>query len=111
MQLAGAVSSFPLPYSGSHLKVSQPRFSMVFICTKWSNTCWSAAECWESTLGLAFDVVSDYMLISLLSLSVEPLEMCADALVALALLGGDLKPKDLPSPFLLMCVCNKLNLP
>ena len=68
---------------------------MVFICSNWSTTCWSTVECWETTLGLAIDgcsVMSDRMLISILSLSVEPLEMlCAEAAAALAPQAGDLK--------------------
>ena len=44
-------------------------------------------------------------------MSVEPLEMlCAEAAVALAPRARDLKPEDLLSPFLLMCVFKKLNL-
>ena len=50
-------------------------------------TCLSTVERWETTLGLAFDgcyVVSEGMLISFLSLSVEHLEMlCLEAVVAL----------------------------
>ena len=56
-------------------------------------------------------VVSEPMLILMLSLSVEPLEMlCAEAAVALAPLAGNLKPGDLLSPLHLMCVFKKLNL-
>ena len=48
-------------------------------------------------------MVSDHMLISILSVSVEPLEMlCAEAVDALA--PQDLKPKDFLSPLRLMCV-------
>ena len=56
--------------------------SMVFICANWSMTCWSTVERWEITLGLVTEssiVVSDHMLISILSMSVEPLKMlCAE---------------------------------
>ena len=56
--------------------------SMVFICTNWSMNCWSAVEHWKSTLGLVTEsciVVSDHMLISILSMSVEPLKiLCAE---------------------------------
>ena len=46
-------------------------------------TCWSAVEHWETALWLETEgciVVSDHMWISILSVSVEPLEMlCAEA--------------------------------
>ena len=75
-------------------------------------TCWSTVEHWETTLGLAIDgccVVSDSMLISILSMSVAPLKMsCAEAGVGLAPQAGDLKAEDLLSPSLLMCVFKKL---
>ena len=45
----------------------------------------------------------DHMLISILSMSVEALEMCAEAAAALALRAWDLKPEDLLSPLHLMC--------
>ena len=49
-------------------------------------------------------MVSDYMLISILSVSVEPLEMsCAEAADTLAPCAGDLKPDNLLSPLCLMC--------
>ena len=51
-------------------------------------------------------MVSDHMLISILSVSVQPLVMCAEAVVALAPWARDLKPEDLLSPFLLVCVFN-----
>ena len=45
--------------------------------------------------------MSDHKLISILSASVEALEMsCAEAIVALAPWAGDLKDEDLLSPFL-----------
>ena len=44
-------------------------------------------------------VVSDHMLISTLSVSVEPMDMsCAEAVDALAPQAGDLKPEDLLGP-------------
>ena len=50
-------------------------------------------------------VVSDCMLISILSLLVEPLEMlCAEAADALAPRAGDFKGEDLLSLWSLMCV-------
>ena len=71
-------------------------------------TCRSTVECWETTLGIAIDgccVVSDHMLIPLLSMSVEPLQkLCAEAMVRLAPQAGDWKP------FLLLSVFKKLNL-
>ena len=77
-------------------------------------TCWSTFERWETTLELETDgciVVSDGMLISIQSASVEPLEMlCAEAIDALAHCTRDLKPEDLLSPLHLMCVFKKLNL-
>ena len=48
-------------------------------------------------------VVSDRTLISILSVSVEALEMCAEAVEALAPWARDLKPDDLLSPLCLMC--------
>ena len=54
-------------------------------------------------------VVSDHMLISIPSVSVEPLEMsCAEAAFALVPRARDLKPEDLLSPFLLIYVLKKL---
>ena len=57
-------------------------------CENWSMTCWSSVECWETTLELATEgcsVVSHRILISILYMSVEPLEMsCAEAMHALA---------------------------
>ena len=59
-------------------------------------TCLSTVEYWETTLRLPINdccLVSDLMLISILSMSVEHLEMsCTEAAVALALLA-----KSLPS--------------
>ena len=56
-------------------------------------------------------LLSDCMLISILSVSVEPLEMlCIETVVALAPQAGALKPENLLSPFLLMCVLKKLSL-
>ena len=72
--------------------------SMVFICANWCMTCWSI-ERWETTLGLAIEgcsVVSDCMLIFILSVLVEPLEMlCVEAADALVPWAGDLKAEDL----------------
>ena len=83
---------------------------MVFICANWSMTCWSTDERWETALGLVAKnciVVSNRMLISILSMSVEPLEMlCAEAADALAPWAGYLNPEDLH----LICVFKKLNL-
>ena len=62
--------------------------NMVFICANWSMTCWLTVEHRETALGLVIEVcivVSDHMLISILSVLVEPLEMlCAEATNALA---------------------------
>ena len=55
-------------------------------------------------------MVSDCLLISVLSMLVEPLELCAEAADALAPGARDLKPKDLPSPLHLMCIFKQLNL-
>ena len=77
-------------------------------------TCWSTKEHLETALGLVIEgriMLSDHRLISILSLSVEALEMlCAAAVDALAPWADDLKPKDLLSPLHLMCVFKKLNL-
>ena len=58
----------------------------------------------QTALGLVTEgciVVSDCMLISILSILVEPLEMlCAEAAHALAPHAGDLKPEDLLNPLL-----------
>ena len=78
---------------------------MVLICVNWSMTCWSTEECPEAMVGLvtcgACIVVSvDHMLISILFMSVEPLEMlCAEALPPRA---WDLKPNNLLSHLRLM---------
>ena len=57
-------------------------------------------------------MVSVCMLISILSISVESLEMlCAEAADAMALQAGDLKPEDLLSPLHLRFIFKKLNLP
>ena len=61
---------------------------MVLICVNWSMTCWSTEECAEGALGLVTEscimVSVDCMLISILSVSVEAVEMSyaetADAL-------------------------------
>ena len=56
-------------------------------------------------------MVSDCMLISILSVLVKPLEMlCAEAADPMALLAGDFKAEDLLSSFCLMCVFKSLNL-
>ena len=52
--------------------------SMVFICVNWYMTCWLTEECWKTALRLVTEgciVVSDLNLISILFVSVEPLEM------------------------------------
>ena len=58
-------------------------------------TCWLTEECTETALGLVTDhciVVSDHMLISILSMLVEALEiLCAEAAEALAPWAWDLK--------------------
>ena len=88
--------------------------SMVFIWANWSMTCWSTEECPETVLGLVTEgciVVSDCMLISILSVSVEPLEMlCAEAADALASWAGDLKAEYLLSAMRLICIFKKLYL-
>ena len=70
-------------------------------------TCWSTKEYVEIALGHVTEdsiVVSDRTLISILSVSVEALEMlCAEAVEALAPWARDLKPDDLLSPLCLMC--------
>ena len=72
--------------------------SIVFICANWSMTCWSTVGHWKTTVGLAIDgccVVSDHMLISILSVSVEGLEiLCSVAVVTLTPLVVDLKAED-----------------
>ena len=55
--------------------------------------------------------MSDQMLISILSVSVEPLEMlCVMAADTLAPQADHLKNEDLLSPLHLMCIFKKLNL-
>ena len=49
-------------------------------------------------------VMSDRMLMFILSMLVKPLEMSIEAADALAPLAGNLKAKDLWSPLRLMCV-------
>ena len=62
---------------------------------------------WSITRYIA---VSDHMTISMLSMSVEGLEMsCAEAADVLAPWTGDLKPNDLLSLHL-MCILEKLDL-
>ena len=56
----------------------------------------------ETTLVLAIDgccVVSEHMLMSMLSLPVEPLEMCAEVVDALASRSRVLKADDPEVPF------------
>ena len=75
-------------------------------------TCLSIVECWETALGLVTEgciVVYDHMLISILSVSFEPLAM-SSALDALAPWAGDLKAEDLPSPLNLVHVFKKVNI-
>ena len=61
---------------------------MVLICVNWSITCWLTEECSEAVVGLVIcggcNVMSvDRMLISILSVSVEALEMsCAETVEA-----------------------------
>ena len=67
-----------------------------------------------NTFGLAINgcgcVVSDNMLISIVSVLVKPLQMsCAEAVDALAAQAGDLKVKDLLSPLHLMCLFKQEN--
>ena len=87
--------------------------NMIFICANWSMTCWSTKEGLETALGLVTEgciVMSDLMLISIISVLFEPLEMtCAEATNALASWAGNLKAEDLLSPLHLMCVFKKLN--
>ena len=77
-------------------------------------TCRLTEEHVETVLGLLTKgciVVSYRMLISILSVSVELLEMlCVEAEGALAPQAGDLKFEDLLSPLHLMCVIKRLNL-
>ena len=55
-------------------------------------------------------MVSDHMLTSILSMSVEPPEiLCAEAVDALAPQVWDLKTEDLLSPLHLMCIFKKLD--
>ena len=71
-------------------------------------TCWWTKELLETVLGLVTEgciVVSDHMLISILSMLVEPLEMlCAEAADTLAPRARNLKSADLLSPLNLMCI-------
>ena len=56
-------------------------------------------------------VVSEQLLVSILSVSVDPREMSwAEATLALAPLCGNLNQKDLLTPFLLMWLFKNLNL-
>ena len=74
-------------------------------------SCWSTKEQMKTVLGLLTEgcnVVSDCMLISIMSELVEALEMlCAEAAEALALQAWDLKPDDLLTPLHLMCDLRK----
>ena len=86
----------------------------VFIWANWSMTYWSTHEGLDTILILAvlqmdgFCVVSERMLISILSVSVDPRDMpWTEDASALAPLCGDLILKDWLSPFLLMCVFRK----
>ena len=76
-------------------------------------TRWSTDEGRNTTLVLAvlqivgWCVVSERMLVSILSVSLDPHEMSrAEAALALASLRGSLKPEDLLRPFFLMLVLN-----
>ena len=70
---------------------------MVFICANWSMSCCSTEERLETVLAHVTEgciVVFDRMQISILSMSVEPLEMmCAEEVDTLAPRAGDLKPE------------------
>ena len=87
--------------------------SMALICVNWSMTCWSTEEFPETAVGLVTygvcNVVSvDRVLISILSMSVEALNMlCPEAVEALAPRIWDLKLHNLPSPLRLMCNLRK----
>ena len=79
--------------------------NMVLICAIWSMTCWSTKECLETILEFVTCggcvVASDGMLISILSVSVEAVEMfCGKVLAPQA---WHLKPDDFLSPLYLMC--------
>ena len=66
--------------------------------------------CW-GFITEGYIVLSDCMLISILSMLVEPLEMlCAETVDALADRAGNLKAEDLLSHLCLTCVFKKLNL-
>ena len=79
-------------------------------------SCLSTDEGWDATLILVLQmdgwcVVSEQMLVSILSVSVDPREMSlAEVALALAPLCGDLKTEDLLRPFLLIWLFKKLNL-
>ena len=75
-------------------------------------TCWSTDEAWDITLALVvlqmggWCVVSERMLVSMLSVFVDLCEM-SRAVAALAPLCWHLKAEDLISPFLLMWVFSR----
>ena len=79
-------------------------------------TCWLTDEGLNTTLVLAMEmdgwcVVSERILVSLLSVSVDPCEMSwAEAALALAPLCEDWMSDDLLRPFFLMWVFQKLKL-
>ena len=77
-------------------------------------TCWLTEKHPETVLELVTEgciVVFDRLLISKLSVSVEPLEVsCVEAADALAPRARDLNSEDLLSPLPLMYVFKKLNL-
>ena len=89
--------------------------SIAFIWANWSMTCGSSDEGWDTTLVLVvlqmdgWCVVSEWMLVSILSVSMDPREI-SWAEAAMALLYVDLTPEDLLRPFLLMGIFKKLNL-
>ena len=74
-------------------------------------TCWSTKEHWETALGLATEgsiVVFDHILISKVSVLIEPLEMLRAEAVAPQ--TEDLKAEDVLNPLCLVCIFKKLNL-
>ena len=74
--------------------------STLLICVNWSMICWSTKAHPEAAMRL---VTVDRMLISILSVSVEALELCAVAAEAWAPRIWELKPDDLLSPLHKMC--------
>ena len=83
------------------------------LCKLVHMTRWLTEENWETVLGLVTEgciVVSDCMVISILSMLVEPLEILwAEGADALSPRTGDLITDDLLSPLYLMFIFKKLN--